>query len=64
MPKGVLIGKKAEIKQEYYAGVIYDGVRKLPTFRGEAAFPTWLHRVTVNAALCHRRRKAVRQQFM
>jgi succinyl-CoA synthetase beta subunit/citryl-CoA synthetase large subunit len=32
MPKGVLIGKKAEIKQEYYAGVIYDGVRKLPTF--------------------------------
>ena len=32
MPKGVLIGAKAEIKQEYYAGVIYDGVRKLPTF--------------------------------
>src|SRR5689334_11161786 len=32
MPRGVLIGAKAEIKQEYYAGVIYDGVRKLPTF--------------------------------
>jgi succinyl-CoA synthetase beta subunit/citryl-CoA synthetase large subunit len=32
VPKGVLIGAKAEIKQEYYAGVIYDGVRKLPTF--------------------------------
>ena len=32
IPKGVLIGAKAEIKQEYYAGVIYDGVRKLPTF--------------------------------
>jgi succinyl-CoA synthetase beta subunit len=32
MPKGVLIGAKAEIKQEYYAGVIYDGIRKLPTF--------------------------------
>jgi succinyl-CoA synthetase beta subunit/citryl-CoA synthetase large subunit len=28
----VLIGAKAEIKQEYYAGVIYDGIRKLPTF--------------------------------
>jgi RNA polymerase sigma-70 factor (ECF subfamily) len=33
-------------------------VRKLRTFRGEAAFPTWLHRVTVNAALSHRRRQA------
>src|SRR5437870_10086649 len=32
MPRGVLIGAKAEIKQEYYAGVIYDGTRKLPTF--------------------------------
>jgi succinyl-CoA synthetase beta subunit/citryl-CoA synthetase large subunit len=32
MPKGVLIGAKAEIKQEYYAGVIYDGIRRLPTF--------------------------------
>src|SRR3954452_2292742 len=32
MPRGVLVGAKAEIKQEYYAGVIYDGVRKLPTF--------------------------------
>src|SRR2546421_10227306 len=32
MPRGVLVGSKAEIKQEYYAGVIYDGIRKLPTF--------------------------------
>src|SRR5213593_2152997 len=32
MPRGVLIAEKAPIKQEYYAGVIYDGVRKLPTF--------------------------------
>jgi succinyl-CoA synthetase beta subunit len=32
MPRGVLIGAKAEIKQEYYAGVIYDGIRRLPTF--------------------------------
>lgn len=36
-------------------------VRKLPTFRGESAFPTWLHRVTVNAALAHRRKRAVRE---
>src|SRR5581483_5952772 len=32
MPRGVLVGAKAEIAKEYYAGVIYDGVRKLPTF--------------------------------
>jgi len=32
MPRGVLVDARAAIKQEYYAGVIYDGVRKLPTF--------------------------------
>src|SRR5436305_14003733 len=32
VPRGVLVGAKAEIKREYYAGVIYDGIRKLPTF--------------------------------
>jgi RNA polymerase sigma-70 factor (ECF subfamily) len=36
--------------------VLLQVVRKLPGFRGESAFPTWLHRVTVNAALLHRRR--------
>ena len=32
MPRGVLVDARAAVKQEYYAGVIYDGVRKLPTF--------------------------------
>ena len=32
MPRGVLIDARAQIKQEYYAGVVWDGVRKLPTF--------------------------------
>ncbi|MBV9213977.1 MAG: acetate--CoA ligase family protein [Actinobacteria bacterium] len=32
MPRGVLVDARAAIKQEYYAGVIYDGVRKRPTF--------------------------------
>src|SRR5215212_1573198 len=41
--------------------VLLQVVRKLPTFRGDAAFPTWLHRVTVNAALSHRRKQAVRE---
>src|SRR2546427_1250912 len=31
-PRGVLVDSKAAIKQEYYAGVIYDGIRKLPTY--------------------------------
>ena len=42
--------------------VLLQVVRKLPTFRGDSAFPTWLHRVTVNAALTHRRRQSVRQE--
>src|ERR671925_1897403 len=31
MPRGVLVDPKAEIKQEYYAGVVWDGIRKRPT---------------------------------
>src|ERR671916_1633230 len=31
-PRRVLVAAKAPIAHEYYAGVIYDGVRKLPTF--------------------------------
>jgi succinyl-CoA synthetase beta subunit/citryl-CoA synthetase large subunit len=30
MPRGVLVDTKAPIKQEYYAGVTFDGTRKLP----------------------------------
>ncbi len=37
-------------------------IRKLPTFRGESAFPTWLHRIVVNTALSHRRKLAVREE--
>jgi RNA polymerase sigma-70 factor (ECF subfamily) len=38
--------------------VLLQVVRKLDTFRGEADLSTWLHRVTVNAALTHRRKQA------
>src|SRR5438034_4775811 len=30
MPRGVLVDPKAEVAQEYYAGVIWDGTRKRP----------------------------------
>jgi len=42
--------------------VLLQVVRKLPSFRGESAFPTWLHRVTVNTAIAHRRKRAVRDE--
>ena len=42
--------------------VLLQVIRKLPSFRGDAAFPTWLHRVTVNAALDHRRRRVAREE--
>jgi RNA polymerase sigma-70 factor (ECF subfamily) len=42
--------------------VLLQVVRKLGTFRGESAFPTWLHRITVNASLAHRRRASYRQE--
>src|SRR5271155_4802744 len=30
MPRGVLVDPKAEVEQEYYAGVVWDGTRKHP----------------------------------
>ena len=30
MPKGVLVDPKAEVEQECYAGVVWDGTRKQP----------------------------------
>ena len=30
MPRGVLVDDRAPVKREYYAGVVWDGIRKLP----------------------------------
>lgn len=36
--------------------------RKIGTFRGEASFATWLHRLTVNQVLMHFRKPVVRME--
>lgn len=37
--------------------------RKLASFRGDSAFTTWLHRITVNQVLMHFRKKSVRSEL-
>src|SRR5437588_11761007 len=56
-----MLGNNADA-EDVTQDVLLQVVRKLDTFRGESAFPTWLHRVTVNAALAHRRKRAGRQE--
>jgi RNA polymerase sigma-70 factor (ECF subfamily) len=55
-----MLGNDADA-EDVTQDVLLQVVRKLGTFRGESAFPTWLHRVTVNAALAHRRKRAQRE---
>jgi RNA polymerase sigma-70 factor (ECF subfamily) len=56
-----MLGNDADA-EDVTQDVLLQVVRKLDTFRGEAEFPTWLHRVTVNTALGHRAKRARRQE--
>lgn len=56
-----LLGNDADA-DDVTQDVFMQVVRKLPSFRGEAAFPTWLYRVTVNVALSYRRKRAARRE--
>ena len=56
-----MLGNAADA-EDVLQEVLLQVVRKLPTFRGEAAFSTWLYRVAVNAALNYRRNRAVREE--
>jgi RNA polymerase sigma-70 factor, ECF subfamily len=53
-----MVGNRAEaedLTQETFLTVL----RKIRTFRGEAAFSTWLHRIAVNLVLMRVRRKTL-----
>jgi RNA polymerase sigma-70 factor (ECF subfamily) len=55
-----MLGNDADA-EDVTQDVLLQVVRKLKTFRGDAEFTTWLHRVTVNAALAHRKKRARRE---
>src|SRR4051812_44059066 len=54
-----LLGNEADA-EDVTQDVLLQVVRKLGGFRGESGLFTWLHRVTVNAALALRRRHSRR----
>ena len=56
-----MLGNDADA-EDVTQDVLLQVVRKLDTFRGDAAFTTWLHRVTVNASLAARRKRARRDE--
>lgn len=56
-----MLGNDADA-EDVTQDVLLQVVRKLDTFRGDAQLATWLHRVTVNAALAHRQKRANRQK--
>jgi RNA polymerase sigma-70 factor, ECF subfamily len=56
-----MLGNDADA-EDVTQDVLLQVVRKLNTFRGESDISTWLHRVTVNAALAHRARRARREE--
>jgi RNA polymerase sigma-70 factor (ECF subfamily) len=56
-----MLGNDADA-EDVTQDVLLQVVRKLDTFRGDSQLTTWLHRVTVNAALAHREKRANRQK--
>ena len=56
-----MLGNDADA-EDVTQDVLLQVVRKLDTFRGDSQIATCLHRVTVNAALAHRAKRATRQK--
>src|SRR6185369_13012223 len=55
-----MLGNDADA-EDVTSEVLLQVVRKLDTFRGEAALTTWLHKVTANTALALRRKRAAQR---
>ena len=51
-----------DLAQDYAQEAWVRAIRALPTFRGDARFSTWLHRIAVNAALQALRRSDTRNK--
>jgi len=51
-----------DLAQDYAQEAWIRAIRALPTFRGDARFSTWLHRIAVNAALQALRKAEVRRK--
>ena len=51
-----------DLAQDYAQEAWIRAIRALPTFRGDARFSTWLHRIAVNAALQALRRSDTRRK--
>jgi RNA polymerase sigma-70 factor (ECF subfamily) len=49
------IGEAEDLTQEAFLQLH----RKISTFRGESAFSTWMHRLTINVVLMHLRKKGL-----
>jgi RNA polymerase sigma-70 factor (ECF subfamily) len=56
-----MLGNDADA-EDVTQDVLLQVVRKLDTFRGDSQLSTWLHKVTVNAALAHRKKRARRAE--
>jgi RNA polymerase sigma-70 factor (ECF subfamily) len=56
-----MLGNEADA-EDVTQDVLVQVIRKLDTFRGDSQIGTWLHRVTVNAALAYRQKRANRQK--
>ncbi|MBI5532064.1 MAG: sigma-70 family RNA polymerase sigma factor [Deltaproteobacteria bacterium] len=57
-----MLGPKADL-EDIIQEVFLQVFRSLGDFRGEARFTTWLHRLTVNVVLMHRRAARSRPNF-
>jgi RNA polymerase sigma-70 factor (ECF subfamily) len=51
-----------DLAQDYAQEAWIRAIRALPTFRGDARFSTWLHRIAVNSALQALRRSDTRRK--